>query len=92
MSRSRLVSYPARSDELQAVIAHEVGHVKNLDMRLMTLLAALVGAVALVGDFMGRAMRVVVACTSDRQAAGTSRRWREEGGNPCSSSCSSSGF
>lgn len=44
-------------DELQAVIAHELGHVKNLDMRLMTLLAALVGAVALVGDFMGRAMR-----------------------------------
>jgi len=44
-------------DELQAVIAHELGHVKNLDMRLMTLLAALVGAVALVGDFMTRLMR-----------------------------------
>lgn len=44
-------------DELQAVIAHEMGHVKNLDVRLMTLLAALVGAVALVGDFMSRAMR-----------------------------------
>jgi heat shock protein HtpX len=44
-------------DELQAVIAHELGHVKNLDVRLMTLLAALVGAVALVSDFMGRMMR-----------------------------------
>lgn len=44
-------------DELQAVIGHEMGHVKNLDVRLMTLLAALVGAVALAGDFMARLMR-----------------------------------
>ena len=44
-------------DELQAVIAHEMGHVKNLDVRLMTFLAALVGAVALMSDGMGRMMR-----------------------------------
>jgi len=44
-------------DELQAVVGHEMGHVKNLDVRLMTLLAALVGAVALVGDAMFRVMR-----------------------------------
>src|SRR5256886_517719 len=37
-------------DELQAVIAHELGHVKNLDVRLMTTLAALVGAVLLMRD------------------------------------------
>jgi heat shock protein HtpX len=43
-------------DELQAVIAHEMGHVKNLDVRLMTLLAALVGAVALMSDGMGRVL------------------------------------
>jgi heat shock protein HtpX len=41
-------------DELQAVIGHELGHVKNLDVRLMTTLAALVGAVALMHDGMGR--------------------------------------
>ena len=41
-------------DELQAVIAHEMGHVKNLDVRLMTFLAALVGAVALMSDGVGR--------------------------------------
>src|SRR5437667_9564151 len=35
-------------DELQAVVGHELGHIKNLDVRLMTLLAALVGAVALI--------------------------------------------
>ena len=41
-------------DELQGVIAHEMGHIKNLDVRLMTMLAALVGAVALIGDGVGR--------------------------------------
>jgi heat shock protein HtpX len=41
-------------DELQAVIAHELGHVKNLDVRLMTTLAALVGVVALMHDGTGR--------------------------------------
>lgn len=43
-------------DELQAVIAHEMGHIKNLDVRLMTLLAALVGAVSLIADGAGRVM------------------------------------
>jgi heat shock protein HtpX len=41
-------------DELQAVIAHEMGHVKNLDVQLMTLLAALVGAIALMSDGLRR--------------------------------------
>ena len=43
-------------DELQAVIGHELGHVKNFDVRLMTTLAALVGAVLLVREGMGRTM------------------------------------
>jgi len=43
-------------DELQAVVGHELGHVKNLDVRLMTTLAALVGAVLLVREGMGRTM------------------------------------
>ena len=41
-------------DELQAVVAHEMGHIVNLDVRLMTQLAGLVGAVALVSDGVGR--------------------------------------
>ena len=44
-------------DELQAVIGHELGHVNNLDVRLMTTLAALVGAVLLMREGMGRMMR-----------------------------------
>ncbi len=41
-------------DELQAVVAHEMGHVKNLDMELMTLMAGMIGVVALLSDGMAR--------------------------------------
>ncbi|HEX5387081.1 MAG TPA: M48 family metallopeptidase [Gemmatimonadales bacterium] len=44
-------------DELQGVVAHEMAHVQNLDTRLMTLLAAMVGAIALLSDGMGRMVR-----------------------------------
>jgi heat shock protein HtpX len=43
-------------EELQAVVGHELGHVKNLDVRLMTTLAALVGAVALMHDGAARVL------------------------------------
>ncbi|HEV2084631.1 MAG TPA: M48 family metallopeptidase [Gemmatimonadales bacterium] len=41
-------------DELQAVVAHEMAHIRNLDVRLMTLLAGMVGAIALMSDGLGR--------------------------------------
>lgn len=44
-------------DELQGVIGHEMGHVKNLDMQLMTMVAGLVGAIALISDGLGRGLR-----------------------------------
>lgn len=44
-------------DELQAVVAHEMAHIRNFDTRLMTLLAAMVGAIALMSDGMGRMIR-----------------------------------
>ncbi len=44
-------------DELQGVVAHELAHVQNLDTRLMTLLAGMVGAVAVMSDGMGRMLR-----------------------------------
>jgi len=44
-------------EELQAVIAHEMGHVRNYDIRLMTVVAALMGAIALLSDFAGRSSR-----------------------------------
>lgn len=38
-------------DELQAVVSHEMAHVKNYDVRLMTVVAALVGSVLLISDW-----------------------------------------
>jgi heat shock protein HtpX len=43
---------PAR--ELEAVLAHEVAHIRNRDVRLMTLAAVLVGVVAMISDFAFR--------------------------------------
>jgi heat shock protein HtpX len=40
--------------ELQGVIAHELGHVKNYDMRVNTLAFALVGVISLIADFFLR--------------------------------------
>jgi heat shock protein HtpX len=36
--------------ELEAVLAHEVSHVRNRDVRIMTLAAVLVGVIAIVSD------------------------------------------
>ena len=41
-------------DELQAVLAHEFAHIARYDTRLMTLVAAIVGAIALISDGVGR--------------------------------------
>jgi heat shock protein HtpX len=43
-------------EELQGVIAHEMSHIRNLDVRVMTIVAALVGAVALLSDWARRGM------------------------------------
>jgi heat shock protein HtpX len=43
-------------DELQGVLAHELSHVKNFDIRFMTLMAVLVGVVVLVADIGSRAI------------------------------------
>jgi heat shock protein HtpX len=44
-------------EELQGVVAHEMAHVRNFDIRTMTLVAALLGAVVLLSDFAARAVR-----------------------------------
>jgi heat shock protein HtpX len=43
-------------EELQAVIAHEIAHIRNLDIRLMTIVAALVGAIVLLAMMARRMM------------------------------------
>jgi heat shock protein HtpX len=44
-------------EELQGVVAHEMGHIRNLDIRLMTVVAALVGAMVLIADWTMRSVR-----------------------------------
>ena len=44
-------------DELQGVVAHELSHVRNLDIRLMTVIAAMVGTIALLSDWTSRGLR-----------------------------------
>ena len=80
---------PLSRDELQAVVAHEMAHVRNLDVRLMTLLAGMVGAIALMSDGMGRMLR---RGRSGGAAGGRQQRGSGKGGGIRSaSSCWCSG-
>ncbi len=44
-------------EELQGVVAHEMSHIRNYDIRLMTIVAAFVGSIALLADWSIRTMR-----------------------------------
>lgn len=44
-------------EELQGVIAHEMSHIRNYDIRLLTVVAAIVGAIFLLSDWAVRLMR-----------------------------------
>lgn len=44
------------NEELEGVIAHELSHIKNADVRIMMLAAVLVGAITLLGDFFVRGL------------------------------------
>lgn len=43
-------------EELQAVIAHEIGHIRNFDIRFMTTIALVAGLIPLLADFLGRSI------------------------------------
>jgi heat shock protein HtpX len=57
-------------EELQAVVGHEMGHVRNLDVRLMTTIAALVGFVVLMSDGLGRTFRSGILGGRSRSRSG----------------------
>lgn len=57
-------------DELQGVIAHEIGHIKNEDTRFLTLASVMVGAISLLSEIFLRSLRF----------RGSSRRSSREGG------------
>jgi heat shock protein HtpX len=60
-------------EELQGVIAHEMSHVRNYDIRMMTVVAALVGSVMLLSEFGLRSGRLGIGrrrSSSDRGGGG----------------------
>ena len=65
-------------EQLQGVVAHEMAHIRNYDVRLMTVVAALVGAIALISDWAGRAFRHGGPKAMDR---GSARGGKKGSGN-----------
>ena len=63
-------------DELQGVVAHEMAHIRNYDVRLMTLLAGMVGAIVLMSDLMRNFLRF------GGRVGGGQRGRDKKGGNP----------
>jgi heat shock protein HtpX len=61
-------------EQLQGVVGHEMSHIRNYDIRLMTVVAALVGAIALIADWTARSMR-------HGFGGGGGRRGKGKGGN-----------
>ncbi len=43
-------------DELQGVVAHEIGHIRNLDVRFMTLASVMLGSIVLLSDVFLRSL------------------------------------
>jgi heat shock protein HtpX len=57
-------------DELQAVVSHEMSHVRNFDVRLMTVVAALAGAILLLSDWGRRGFGWGLGRRRDSKAGG----------------------
>ncbi len=52
-------------EELEGVLAHEISHVKNLDIRFMVLVAVMVGTIVMLSDFF---LRTFMFMGSDRDS------------------------
>jgi heat shock protein HtpX len=55
------------------VVAHEMGHVRNLDIRTMTVVAALYGGLVLLSDWTTRVLRFGAMSGSSRSSRGGGR-------------------
>lgn len=64
-------------DELEGVIAHEIAHIRNQDVRVMTVAVATVGSIAIISDIFFRML-----FWGSVGGARRSRGNREGGGNP----------
>jgi heat shock protein HtpX len=61
-------------EELQGVVAHEMSHIRNYDIRLMTVITAFVGVIVLLSDFALNGLRF-------RSLTGGSRRSSDDKGS-----------
>jgi heat shock protein HtpX len=59
-------------EELQGVIAHEMSHIRNYDIRLMTVVAAMMGAILLLSDWARRGMLWGCGRRRSRDSGGSS--------------------
>jgi len=57
-------------EELQGVLAHEMSHVRNFDIRFATLVGVLVGMIALVSDFFLRSQFFGFGRSRDNESGG----------------------
>lgn len=58
------------NEELEGVIAHELSHVKNYDIRLMTIVIVLVGMISIMADFFFRGSLFGLGGKSDDNKGG----------------------
>ncbi len=56
------------NEELEGVIAHELSHIKNYDIRLMTIVIICVGVITLLADFFLRAQFIFGGRKSGRES------------------------
>lgn len=64
-------------EELQGVIAHELAHIRNYDIRLMLLLAVLIGTIVMLSDFFWQMLRFG---PSRRSSSSSSSNKEDKGG------------
>lgn len=57
-----------KNEELEGVIAHELSHIKNYDIKVMTIVIICVGAITLMADFFLRANFIFGGKRSDRDS------------------------
>jgi heat shock protein HtpX len=58
--------------ELEAVLAHELTHIRNRDVQLLVIAAVFVGIISLVGDLLIRSPRALIYSTSGRSRSSRS--------------------
>jgi heat shock protein HtpX len=63
-------------DELQGVLAHEVSHIRNYDIRLMMLLAVLIGTIVMLADLFWQ----ILWFSGGRRSGGSSKDDSKGGG------------